>query len=342
MHHGVGGLPLTLFALLFWLSGAAAQHVLIDVAAVDDRHIASVSARHLAGTARGLDLVLSVSGHSTVCTKASPCLKVLPLHTLRSEVPELDVLRLPFFYPDITAVHRALDGALGARLKAAARVRGWEILDFWDEGMEVMSGNLPYTDARALQGKEFVLLRDDPIAEITLRALDVWSRRTQPNSLAQLHTECVVASRSATLQQIQSEQLARVHLDLTLTRHRYEGWVVAMRRQDWEALDSEARTRLNEHLSAMRTWQRREAAAREESAQRNLVKQAMTVYPLAASTWLIYRAMQPAWERFLADSLSETARAELVTLAASTAGIDLARGRHQALPQAQQSAPQRQ
>jgi TRAP-type C4-dicarboxylate transport system substrate-binding protein len=324
---------LALIALILWIPGAAAREVWIAVAAQDDRHIASVSARHLAElTTPGLAFTL----HGEALDKAGashPHLQVLPLHDLARDVPELSVVQLPFFYPDLAAVQRALDGALGERLKAAATARGWQILAFWDEGMEVMSGNLAYTHTRALQGKEFLVLRDDPMAEIELRALDVWSRQARPDSLSQLHKDCLVDSRSATLQQILAEQLPRVHLDLTLTRHRYEGWVVAMRNVDWVSLGEDERSTLAEKLNGMRAWQRDQAAEVEAAALRELVKAGMTAHPLAPETWQSYRAMQPAWERFLPESLTPNSRLDLVVLAATAAGVDIAGGRGKALPQ---------
>lgn len=328
-----GGFWLALIALFLWIPCAAAWDVRIEVAAQNDRHIASISARHLTElTTPGLASTL----HGEAVDKAGaprPHLHVLPLHDLARDVPELSVVQLPFFYPDLAAVQRALDGALGKRLKAAATVRGWQILAFWDEGMQVMSGNLAYTHTRALQGREFLLLRDDPMAEIELRALDVWSRQARPESLSQLHKECLVGSRSATMQQILAEQLARVHLDLTLTRHRYEGWVVAMRTADWVSLGEEERSALAEQLYGMRAWQRDQAAEVEAAALRELVKSAMTAHPLAPETWQTYRAMQPAWERFLPESLTPDSRLDLVVLAAAAAGVDVGGGRGEALPQ---------
>jgi TRAP-type C4-dicarboxylate transport system substrate-binding protein len=325
---------LALIALILWIPGAAAREVWIAVAAQDDRHIASVSARHLAElTTPGLAFTLHGEALDKAGASHHPHLQVLPLHDLARDVPELSVVQLPFFYADLAAVQRALDGALGERLKAAATARGWQILAFWDEGMEVMSGNLAYTHTRALQGKEFLVLRDDPMAEIELRALDVWSRQARPDSLSQLHKDCLVDSRSATLQQILAEQLPRVHLDLTLTRHRYEGWVVAMRNVDWVSLGEDERSTLAEKLNGMRAWQRDQAAEVEAAALRELVKAGMTAHPLAPETWQSYRAMQPAWERFLPESLTPNSRLDLVVLAATAAGVDIAGGRGKALPQ---------
>ena len=332
-----------LIPFLIWMPGAIARPIQVEVAAPEAGHITQVSARYLAGldVPPGADLVLAGNPDGQADTPSAR-LHVLPQHALAHEVPELGVVQLPFFYPDLAAVQRALDGALGERLKEAAKARGWTILAFWDEGMQVMSGNFPYTDLRSLQGREFVLLRDDPIAEIELRALDVWSRRASPASLGALHKECLVASRSATLQQIQGERLERVHLDLTLTNHRYEGWVVAMRNEDWQSLRDEQRTALIGRLEKMRTWQRDRAADLEAAALRELVQAGMTAHPVSVETWQTYRARQPAWEDFLSKSLTLGSRRGLVLLAARAAGNDLGVAASEAKPEALPESHERQ
>jgi len=328
---------------LLWLPGADAREIQAEVLAPTEVTLVWLSARHLAEAGANGDPKLVITDASARGQVPGPLgLRILPLHDLAREVPELTVLQLPFLFPDLAGVHRAQDGELGAALREAARARGWEVLAFWDEGLQVMSGNLAYTHPRALRGMEFVLLRDDPIAERELRALDVWSRRTRPASLAQLHTECVVSSRSATLQQIRAEQLARVHLDLTLSRHRYEGWVVAMRREAWDALGPEERAALTGRLAGMRDWQRESASQEEEAALNDLLRDGMTAHPLPAQTWAAYRAMQPDWERFLPEGLPLESRVRLVALAAAAAGVDAGGAPGKSLPDAQTQAPERQ
>lgn len=334
---------LLLSALVLWTPGAPARQIQMEVVAPAEATVAWASARHFADSAAEPALALAVPDRMAAGAGAtSDRLQVRSLHDLAREVPEFSVLQLPFFFSDLAAVHRALDGELGAALREAARARRWEILAFWDEGLHVMSGNLPYTHPRALQGKEFVLLRDDPIAELELRALDVWSRRAQPASLVQLHTECVVSSRSATLQQIRSEQLARVHLDLTLSRHRYEGWVAVMRSEAFGALSQEERESLAERLAGMQDWQRERARQEEDTALNDLIGDGMTAHPMAASTWAAYRAMQPDWVRFLPEALPLDSRLRLVAMAAAAAGIDGGGPAGESLPQAQPQAPERQ
>lgn len=146
-----------------------------------------------------------------------------------------------------------------------------------------------------------------------------------------------MGSRSATLQQIRREQLARVHLDLTLTRHCYEGWVVAMRSEAWGALQGGERDALIERLDGMRTWQRWQAEKAEADALADLVKAGMTAHPLPPQTWQIYRALRRAWESFLPETLARESRLGLVVLVAAAAGLDPGRG--EARPKAQRQAP---
>lgn len=326
---------------LFWVPGVLARNITAIVKSPDENHIAWVSAQHFAALAakNGLNLKLSrADGKPATTSDKSPQLFVQPLRELAREVPALSVLELPFFYPDIAAVHHALAGELAGVLRDAGRERGWEILGVWDEGLHVMSGNLAYTDPKRLQGMEFLLLRDDPIAEMELRALDVWSRRARPASLAQLHKECVVGSRSATLQQLRREQLARVHLDLTLTRHRYESWVIALPSTSWKRLAPAERIAMMNTLSEMQAWQRARAQQEEDAALKELTHTGnMTAHPLGSEMWMRYRSMQPEWTSFLSPALSAKSRRRLVGLAAAAAGIDL--GRKEPLPQATHQSP---
>lgn len=326
-----------------WAPGAFAGTLQAFVATPDEAHIAWGATRHLAARTRDKGLTLTLSrpdGKTAAAPKKQPRLEVRSLRELAGEVPDLSVLELPFFYPDLAAVHRALDSDLASALRASARERGWEILEIWDEGLQVMSGNQAYIHPDLLQGKEFILLREDPIAEMELRALDVWSRSSRPASIGQLHKECVVGSRSATLQQIRRERLSNVHLDLTMTRHRYESWVVAMPRADWAKLKPAEQTTLTEALRDMQGWQRERARQEEASALRELTQAGgMTARPLAPDIWVRYRNMQPEWTQFLSPDIPAESRRRLVMLAATAAGIDPGLGGQQPSTQVAPQSP---
>ena len=313
------GLTLFLFAAA---PGRADAGLPIAVAAPDATHIAWISVQRLGEFARerGVELAPALASSAGQSVDAA-ALKVVPVREIARTLPELSALELPFFYSDLPAVHRALDGEFGAALKTSARERGWELLAVWDEGLQLMSGNIAYTDPFHLRGAEFVLLREDPIAEIELRALDSWSRSARPDSLIQLQKECLVSSRSASAQQMVRERLARVHLDVTLSRHRYEGWAVAMPVAAWAVLKPSQRDGISAALRALAGWQRDRALEEEQAALRALVKDGMTTHPLAAETWQRYRAMQPDWERFLPAGVQPDLWRRLVMLAAGASSI---------------------
>ncbi len=307
-------------ALVLALGAAAAtasRPVPVEVRVPDAAHVAWTSTAHLSESARAGGVELSA-----IPTGPSPSsdgqLVVMAIHEFARLVPAISVLELPFFYRDLSTLHRAVDGALGIELRAAARDRGWELLAIWDEGMELMSGNIPFLQPQVLSGKEFVILREDPIAERNFRALDVWTRHVSPESIAQLQTECVVSGRSVTAQQIVREQLARVHLDVTMSRHRYAGWVVAMRKDAWGRLDARKRSALTRTLGTMSAWQRDHARLEEERALAALKRDGMSTYPLPPESWNRYRQMQPAWESFLPEALSQDQKRRLVEAATTS------------------------
>lgn len=313
------GLSLCLFAAM---PGRAAAALPVLVAAPDAQHVAWIAAQRLAELARERGVELAPLQASAIGQSVdAKALNVVSVREFARALPELSAIELPFFYSDLAAVHRGLDGEFGAALKSSARERGWELLAVWDEGLQLMSGNIAYTDPVHLRGAEFVLLREDPIAEIGLRALDSWSRSARPASLVQLQKECLVSSRSATAQQMVRERLARVHLDLTLSRHRYEGWAVAMSANAWSALTPAQRDGLSAALRALSTWQRERAAEQEQAALRALLRDGMTAHPLAADTWQRYRAMQPDWDSFLPAGVQPGLWRRLVLLAAGASSI---------------------
>lgn len=136
------------------------------VAPLGEEHFARVASGRLQRTAEEGGLALVVKTASvTGAPGTDPDLFVMPVRSLATQVPALQVLELPFFYPSLEAVHQAVDGGLGASLVREARARGWEIVAWWDEGMHVLSGLKRYDRVRNLKIREFLVTRPDPVAE---------------------------------------------------------------------------------------------------------------------------------------------------------------------------------
>jgi TRAP-type C4-dicarboxylate transport system substrate-binding protein len=267
---------------------------------------------------------------------------IVPLRVFAQAVPAADVLTLPFLFEDLAAVHRAQAGKLGALLQQEAARAGWRILGYWDEGMQSMSGNQAYNRPDNLAGIEFAQLAPDAIEEKTLRALDAWPRSVRPNSQTQMAQECLVRSRAATLQTLWREGIYRVHLNLTLTRHRYEGWVVAMPAAQWQRLPLAERKRLQSGLTQATRWEQSEALQREADALQQLKKAGMEVTELNVTERAALQARLGALEDLLPDTLDASLKRRLLALAtgrsASSASLN---AREKPLLDPQINAPRR-
>ncbi len=316
-------LPLVfLFAVASLQAEPSALRLL--VIAPDTDHIAWASAKQFTGKAGqqvSIDAVLASTPDSPQAN-LEPDLLLMPLRSLATQVPALEVLELPFFYPDISAVQHAQDGELGRVLKQKARQSGWEILAFLDEGMHVMSGNRRYDRRINLTGMRFVELRPDPMAKKQFLAFDAWTETASPQSQQQLLQQCRVGSRTTSLQKLWSERLDRVHLSLSLSRHRYEGWVLIVPEARWQSLPVTLRSQLELLANDLTLWQRQEALRREAQALENLKQSGMTVHTLSDAQRQDFRDRLPLWRDLLSDQLPLDERKALV--AAATAGPGLA------------------
>jgi TRAP-type C4-dicarboxylate transport system substrate-binding protein len=216
-------------------------------------------------------------------------------------------------------VHRRLDGALGQSLAEEARKRGWEIVAFWDEGMHVFSGLKRYDLVRNLKAREFLITRPDPLAEKQFQYWRADARRIRPQDREAVLRECLTANRAATLQEVVREELYRVHLDVSLTNHRYEGWVVVAPAERWAHLDAETREKLRAVLRETTAWQRNDAREREAKALGELKRQGMAVYAVDAQEREAFREALPDYVELLPNELSPEKKRELIELASTGA-----------------------
>jgi TRAP-type C4-dicarboxylate transport system substrate-binding protein len=290
------------------------------VAPPGDDHFAWAAARRLQQNAAESNLELVVETASVTESPGSvPDLFLMPVRSLVTQVPALQVLELPFLFPSIEAVHTVVDGDLGALLTNEARATGWEIVAWWDEGMHVLSGLKRYDRVRNLRIREFLVTRPDPVAEKQFQYWRAYARRIDPQDREAVLRECLIASRAATLQEIVREQLFRVHLSISLSNHRYEGWVVVAPRERWAGLDGQTRQKLQMVLDRTTAWQRADARQREAAALAELQRVGMTIYEVDEAERDAFRQPLPDLSELLPDTLDAQARKELVRLASAGA-----------------------
>ncbi|MDZ7753307.1 MAG: TRAP transporter substrate-binding protein DctP [Gammaproteobacteria bacterium] len=293
------------------------------VAPRDDDHLAWAAVGRLVRHAADYGVEVAVQPASrTVLPGSLPDLFLMPVRSLATQVPELEVLELPFLYSSLEAVHEAVDGALGTALETRARERGWEILAYWDEGMHVLSGLKRYDRVRNLRIREFLLTRPDPVAERQFHHWRAYPRRINPRDREAVLRECLIASRAATLQELVREELFRAHLAVSLSRHRYEGWVVVSPHDQWVAVDEQARRGLRAALRETTAWQREDARRREEAALVRLQEAGMSIFEVDDAERRAFRGALPNPAELLSPVLDREEREAIVALASvGTAGV---------------------
>ncbi len=286
----------------------------------DDSHFAHTAARQLQKNAAEENLKLVVEIASlTEKPESIPDLLLMPVRSLANQVPALQVLELPLLFPSIGAVHQAVDGELGAFLSREASASGWQILAWWDEGMHVLSGLKRYDRVRNLRIREFLITRPDPVAEKQFQFWRAYPRRIELRDQETVLRECLIASRAATLQQLVREQLFRVHLAVSLTYHRYEGWVIVAAN---DRLDAQKNSRLRATLDRTTVWQRADARQREAAALAELRRTGMAIHEVDEAEREAFRKPLPDLTELLPDMLDMQTRQTLVRLAsAGTAAV---------------------
>jgi TRAP-type C4-dicarboxylate transport system substrate-binding protein len=290
------------------------------VAPTEGDHLAWAAATQLQRTAKEQGLELAIEAASLTGSDAPyPDLFVMPVRSLATQVPALQILELPFFYPSLGVVHDRTDGKLGEYLSGEARKHDWEIVAYWDEGMHVFSGLKRYERVRNLKAREFLITRPDPIAEKQFAYWKADARRIDPEDRLAVLRECLIASRAATLQEILREQLYRVHLAMSLSNHRYEGWVVVAPTERWAHIDDAIKKKLIAALRKTTLWQRNDAQQREAAALVELKKAGMTINEVNATERKAFRKALPDWAELLPDELSAQQKRELIALASAGA-----------------------
>lgn len=275
---------------------------------------------HLEGVAKGQGIRIEASSASFADADVPlPDLLIMPVRSLATQVPAFEILELPFLYPSTAALHSRLDGVLGQSLREAARKSGWEVVAYWDEGMHIISGIKRYDRVRNLRAREFLITRPDPVAEKQFKYWRAYARRIHPEDKDAVLRECLIASRAATLQEVVREQLYRVHLSMSLTNHRYEGWVVVAPADRWAQLGPASRQQLNSALRETTAWQRIDAREREAAALAELKRRGMTIYEVDAEERETFRAALPDWAELLSDDLDPEQKRALIELASSGA-----------------------
>jgi TRAP-type C4-dicarboxylate transport system substrate-binding protein len=104
---------------------------------------------------------------------------------------------------------------------------------------------------------------------------------------------------------------------MSLSYHRYEGWVVVAPLDRWLQSAAATREALEAALSAVRDWQRRDTEQREVAALAELKGRGMTLYDVDAAERAAFAAALPDRTELMSNRLGPAQRRALVDLASA-------------------------
>jgi TRAP-type C4-dicarboxylate transport system substrate-binding protein len=139
-----------------------------------------------------------------------------------TRVPALNVIEVPYLFPDLAAAHAALDGPLGERLQAAVRqATGFELLGFWDNGFRHLSNRLRPVRAPSDCAGMTVRLQPNPYHEAMIEAWGATPVAVELSEGIRLITAGSVDAQENPLANAVAYGVDRVHRFFSMTGHLY-------------------------------------------------------------------------------------------------------------------------
>ena len=138
---------------------------------------------------------------------------------LAGRVPELGLFDLHFIVPDRRAAYAVLDGKLGDLLRRkVAEATGFEVLNYWDNGLRHISAQTPIRTPEDCQGIAIRTLANDDHQRV-FRALGFEPMAIDVRDLPEACRTGKVGAQENPLTNIYNFRIHESHPAVTLTRH---------------------------------------------------------------------------------------------------------------------------
>lgn len=190
---------------------------------------------------------------------------------LSTLAPAAPITGIGFAFPNYQAVWSALDGDLGAHVRAQIAKADLVVMDkIWDNGFrQITSSSHPITSADELKGMK-IRVPTSPLWLSMFKALDA-----NPTSMnlsevyAALQTKTVEGQENS-LAVIDTAKLYEVQRYCSLTYHMWDGFWFLANRKSWERLPEDLRGVVSKRINAAAIMERTDVAILNAILQRNL------------------------------------------------------------------------
>ena len=223
------------------------------------------------------------------------------------------VFDLPFLFPDLAAVERFQNGAVGRTLLTALADQGMLGLAFWHNGMKQLTGPRPLVVPADAAGLKFRVMESD-VLQAQILALGGSPQKMDFGEVYQALQTGTVDAQENTWSNIYSSKFYEVQPYITETNHGYIGYFVAVNKAFWEGLPEDLRAGLEEVMAEVTAWGNARSADINQE-HRELVEasgrsEVLSLDPGQLAQW--QTAMAPVWDQFrdvIGPELIDAARA---------------------------------
>ena len=214
-------------------------------------------------------------------------------------VPELQLLDLPFLFPDRETAWRALDGDLGAGLVRRMRARTpFRVLGLWDNGFRHLTNRVrPIRGPEDCRGLRIRTQMSEMHGEV-FRALGFVPVAADIKRFVAEIAEDTFDAHDNPLTNIYTFGVHRHHRHITLTGHILGASVLVCNEGDYRAWPADVRAAVDDAAIQATAVQRRLAASEDHDVLARLDPRQNEVVALTAAEHAAFvHAVQPVWAR---------------------------------------------
>jgi TRAP-type transport system periplasmic protein len=190
---------------------------------------------------------------------------------LSTLVPAASISGIGFAFPDYDAVWKALDGDLGAYIRAQIGKSGLTVMDrIWDNGFrQITSSVRPIASADDLKGMK-IRVPPSPLWTSMFQALQAAPTSINFNEVYSALQTKVVQGQENPLAVIDTAKLYEVQKYCSLTNHMWDGFWFLANRKSWERLPAPLQAIAAKHINEAAMLERADVAALNATLQANL------------------------------------------------------------------------
>lgn len=206
-------------------------------------------------------------------------LVLIPTSKLGIDIPAMQVLDLPFYFPSREVLYRALDQDLGRILLDKMREIGLEGVTFWENGFKNFTANQPihapqdFANLRVRVMKSRVIMEQFKLFKAVPVSIDFHATK-------QALANGEVVAQENPLSAIVSMGFHEVQSHLTLSSHAYLGYVFAISQKFLATLSGQQQQMLVDVAKELTAWEREETRQREVGFLATIRQAGVTVHTL--------------------------------------------------------------